>query len=254
MSGLLRQREILEVLARQGRVTTDDLADRFGVAVQTIRRDLVEMADAGRLTRIHGGAVPRSGTVNIDYQDRRALDREAKDQIARVIAAGIAPGASVFLNIGTTTEAVANALLEHDDLLVVTNNMNVARTMAANASAEIVLTGGTLRRKDGGLTGSAAIRTIEQFRFDVAVIGCSALDENGDILDFDVEEVAVSQAILRQARQSWLAADSGKFTRTAPVRIASFAELDVVATDRPLPGHLAQKCADWGTAVVIAGA
>ena len=253
MSQNLRHPDILEIARSEGRVMVEDLADRFGVTVQTIRRDLSELADAGRLQRVHGGAVLPSGTTNIGYEDRRALHAAQKQAMARACAAHIPEGASLFLNIGTSTEAVARELLHHERLLVVTNNMNVATILAANPNAEVIVTGGTLRRSDGGLVGHLASNTIRQFKFDFAVIGCSALDQEGDLLDFDFQEVAVSQTILAQSRRSFLVADHSKFLRSAPARIVSLAQIDMLFTDQPLSKGLAEKCAEWKTEVVTTG-
>ncbi|MCR9115247.1 MAG: DeoR/GlpR family DNA-binding transcription regulator, partial [Rhodobacteraceae bacterium] len=206
MSQTFRQPEILEIARLEGKVVVEDLADRFGVTVQTIRRDLTELAEAGKLERVHGGAVLPSGVSNIGYEDRRGLNEEAKAAIARVCAREIPDGASVFLNIGTSTEAVARELLHHRDLMAVTNNMNVANILVANPDCEIVVAGGVLRRSDGGLIGNLTTAAIEQFKVDYAVIGCSALDTEGDLLDFDIQEVHVSRTIIRQARQTYLVA------------------------------------------------
>ena len=166
MSQTFRHPEILETARRQGKVTVEGLAEQFGVTLQTIRRDLTDLAEAGRLERVHGGAILPSGTTNILYEERRILNQAAKTDIARACAAEIPEGSSVFLNIGTSTEAVAHELLHHRDLMVVTNNMNVANILAANRDCEIILTGGTLRRLDGGLIGTLTVATIRQFKFD----------------------------------------------------------------------------------------
>ncbi|MHA6325966.1 DeoR/GlpR family DNA-binding transcription regulator [Roseivivax sp. CAU 1753] len=252
MSQTFRLPEIVEIARRDGKVTVEGLAAHFGVTLQTIRRDLTELADGGRLERVHGGAVLPSGTTNIGYEERRALNPAAKTAIAEACAAQIPDDSSLFLNIGTSTEAVARALGQHRHLLVVTNNMNVANILASNADCEVVVTGGQLRRADGGLIGSLAAETIRRFKFDLAVIGCSALDEDGDLLDYDMEEVGVSQAILAQARRTFLVADSSKFTRDAPARIATLADIDTFFTDMPLTDPLARRCAEWGTQVVVA--
>lgn len=252
MSQGFRLPQILEIARTEGRVTVEDLADRFGVTVQTIRRDLAELDDSGKLERVHGGAILRSGTVNIGYRERRALHAEEKRAIARTCAARIPEGASVFLNIGTSTEAVARELLRHAQLMVVTNNMNVANILAENPACQVIVTGGTLRRSDGGLIGNLTEAVIRQFRFDIAVIGCSALDAEGDILDYDIEEVGVSRTILGQSRNCWLVADHSKFQRTAPARIAALEKIDCFFTDRALPAALATRCAQWQTEVVIA--
>lgn len=251
MSQTFRQPEILEIARVEGKVVVEDLADRFGVTVQTIRRDLTELADAGKLERVHGGAVLPSGVSNIGYEDRRGLHETAKTAIARACAALISDSASVFLNIGTSTEAVARELLHHLNLMAVTNNMNVANILVANPECQIIVAGGVLRRSDGGLVGNLTTATIEQFKFDYAVIGCSALDVEGDLLDFDFQEVNVSQTIIRQARRTYLVADHSKFQRSAPARITSLAEIDTFFTDHALPGNLAAKCRDWGTEVHV---
>lgn len=249
----IRQSEILQIARQTGKVTVEGLVERFSVAAQTIRRDLSELDAAGRLQRVHGGAVLPSGTANIGYEERRALHHAEKRAIAAACAADIPEGSSVFLNIGTSTEAVAEALLHHQGLMVVTNNMNVANILAANPDCEVIVAGGQLRRSDGGLVGTLTNAAISHFKVDLAVIGCSALDEDGDLLDFDIQEVSVSQTIIRQSRKVALVADSSKFRRTAPGRIASLAEIDSFYTNAPLPVFLTRRCNEWGTRVVVAG-
>ena len=252
MSQAIRFPEIIELARRDGKVTVEALSDYFGVTLQTIRRDLSELAEAGRLERVHGGAVLPSGTVNIGYSERRQLNAQAKANIAAACAARISDGQSVFLSIGTTTEAVAKALAHRAQLMVVTNNVNIAQILSDAPGIEVVLTGGKLRRSDGGLTGTLAAEAIRRFRFDVAITGCSALDPSGDLLDFDIEEVAAAQALLAQSRNRVLVTDHSKLGRSAPVRIASLEDFDVVFTDAPLPDALASACDDWDTEVMVA--
>lgn len=230
-----------------GKVMATPLAIEIGVAVQTIRRDLRQLCAAGVLERTHGGAVLPSGVSNIGYGDRRALNRDVKIRIARRVARLIPDNASLFLNIGTTTEAVAHALHAHHNLMVVTNNLNVANILAGNDSCDVVVAGGTLRRSDGGLVGDLAALAIDRFKVDFAVIGASAIDLSGDLLDFDPEEVRVSQQVIRAARSTILVADSTKFTRKAPVKIASLAQVDHFVSDRIPSEALINQCVDWGT-------
>ena len=254
MSQNLRLPEIMDIARTEGKVLVDDLAQRFGVTVQTIRRDLAELDDAGKLERVHGGAILRSGTSNIGYADRRDLNAAAKRAIARTCAAQIPDGASLFLNIGTSTEAVARELLTHRDLMVMTNNLNIANILAQNTRCQVIVTGGTLRRSDGGLVGNLTEQMIRNFKCDLAVVGCSALDTDGDILDFDLQEVGVSQTIVAQARATWLVADASKFQRKAPARIASLSQVQRLFTDAPLAPALAARCRDWGTDVMVSPA
>ncbi|MER0237997.1 DeoR/GlpR family DNA-binding transcription regulator [Fulvimarina sp. MAC8] len=247
----MRHPEILEIARTEGKVSVDNLAERFEVTAQTIRRDLSELCDSGQLKRVHGGAILASGVANIGYEARRALNADAKARIGRTAAAAIPNGSSIFMNIGTSTEAVAREMLHHRDLLVMTNNLNIANILAANGDCEVIVAGGTLRRSDGGIVGSMTNRMVEQFKFDFAIIGCSALDEDGDILDFDVQEVGVSQAALQRARNVILVADASKFERNAPACIGSLEAVDVLYTDANLSEPLLAKCRDWNTKVTL---
>lgn len=233
-------------------MVVDTLAERFQVTLQTIRRDLSELADSGLLERVHGGAVPRTGVSNFGYDERRRMNDVIKAAIGRACAQTIPNNSSMILNLGTTTEAVARELLKHTNITVVTNNINVANIMLANDSCEIMVAGGALRRSDGGLVGDLTTEFMEQFKVDFAIIGASSLDRDGDLLDFDLPEVRVSRAIIRQARKVFLVVDSSKLGRSAPVRLGSLSDIDVVFTDKAFPEELMRKCAEWGTEVCLA--
>lgn len=248
----LRKPEIINIARREGLVTVEGLVSHFGVTPQTIRRDLTELAEAGQLERVHGGAILPSTTTNIGYSERRELNNSAKVDIARACVREIPNDCVIFLNIGTTTEAVASELLHHEGLLVVTNNINIAMILSANKDVEVVVTGGNLRRSDGGLIGDLAKQTIGQFRFDYAVIGCSALHETGEILDFDFQEVGVSKEIIGRSENVFLVADASKFERKAPARIASLASVDVFFTDLEPPASARAMCQREGTRIVVA--
>jgi len=252
MTPNLRLPKILELLRRDGAARVEDLATRLDVTAQTIRRDLAELADAGAVERVHGGAVLRGGGVNLAYAQRRALAAEAKAAIARACAAEIAPDCTLFLNIGTTTEAVAQELAGHGSLRIFTNNTNIAAQLAM--SAEVVLTGGQLRASDGGLVGPLAVQAVQALRPDLAVIGCSGIETDGELMDFDLAEVAVSQAIIARARQVWVVADATKMHRSAPARIGTLAQVARLYTDAPLAPELAALCRQWGTRVITAPA
>lgn len=236
--------EILTIAREAGKVTVEGLAARFNVTAQTIRRDLAELCDVGQLTRVHGGAMIPSGVIALGYEDRRSLASAEKDAMARLVAEQIPDGVSIFLNIGTTTEAVARALLKHRNLMVVTNNLNVANILATSPNSEVIVTGGILRRSDGALVGDVSAEFIGQFKVDYAVIGSAAVDADGSLLDYDFREVRVAQAIIKNARKSFLVADHTKFKMAAPVRIASLAELDGFFTDMTPPKSVVRLCAD----------
>jgi DeoR family glycerol-3-phosphate regulon repressor len=133
----------------------------------------------------------------------------------------------------------------------VTNNLNVGSILLEKPDCELVVTGGALRRSDVGLVGALTVRTIEQFRFDHAVIGCSALDARGDLLDFDLQEAVVNQTIINRSRSTSLVADATKFRRSAPVRVASLRDMDRFFTDAPVEPDLDRLCRSWGTEIRV---
>ncbi|MFN3501556.1 MAG: DeoR/GlpR family DNA-binding transcription regulator, partial [Allorhizobium sp.] len=171
-----RQAEIMTLAKEQGRVLVDELAARFAVTPQTIRKDLNDLCDARALNRIHGGAVFPSGNENVKYEARRSMAAGEKQAIGRAAANLIPDNSSLFINIGTTTEAVGEALVDHRELMVITNNINVANRLRVYPSIEVVIAGGVVRGSDGGIVGEAAVDFIRQFKVDFAVIGVSAID------------------------------------------------------------------------------
>jgi len=252
MTAKLRHPEILRLAQTHGKVTVEGLAEDLGVTLQTIRRDLSDLAASGQLERVHGGAVLPSGTENIAYEERRQLNEAAKSRIGLACAARIPNDISLFLSIGTTAEAVARALSEHRGLMVVTNNSNIASILAPHPDAQVIVTGGVLRHSDGGLTGPIAQSTLAQFRFDMAVLGCSAIDGRGTLLDFDMDEVRALQTVLETSQTTCLVADASKFARHAPVAIAGLSTLDRIVTDAPLETSLSLACASAGTQTIVA--
>jgi len=252
MSHSLRQQEILEIARDQSRVTVDELVARFDVTPQTIRKDLNELCDANALSRVHGGAVLSSGVTNMGYEQRRDMATDEKQLIGDLCAAHIPNNASLFMNIGTTTEAVARALSNHRDLLVITNNLNVANILIQNPSCEVIIAGGVLRRSDGGVIGEVTADFVNQFKVDYAVVGASAIDEDGALLDYDYREVRVAQAILKNARHTYLVADRMKLQRSAPVRIAHISQISTFFTDVLDSTKLRQVCARHDVDIVDA--
>jgi DeoR family glycerol-3-phosphate regulon repressor len=247
---LTRHKDILDIARRTGRVTVEALVEQLKVTPQTIRKDLNDLCDQNLLTRVHGGAVITSGVDNLEYDARRELSRAEKQAIGLATAGLIPDKASLFINIGTTTEEVARALVRHKGLLVITNNLNVVDLLYRCPDVEVIVVGGRVRAKDRAAVGSFAVEFIKNFKVDFAVIGASAIDEDGALLDFDMNEVQVSQTIIQNARQVILAADSSKLGRPAPVRIGHISEIDVFVTDVMTNSKLAAVCEKSGVKVV----
>jgi len=244
-----RQSDIVALARTRGRVGVDELADHFGVTPQTIRKDLNELCDQGLLHRYHGGAAVASGVANFAYEARRQLATDAKRAIGMKAASLIPDNSSILINIGTTTEQVAMALRGKQGLMVITNNINVVNILQGFDAIEVIVAGGVVRHADGGVVGEAAVDFIRQFRVDYAIVGTSAIDPDGSLLDYDYREVKVAKAIIESARQSLLVADSMKYARTAPVRIGHISALDCFVTDQLPPAPLAEICREHGVRI-----
>lgn len=245
MSPNPRQLTLLSVVQAQGSVTVEQLADTLGVTLQTVRRDVQRLADEGMLARFHGGVrLPRSTTENIAHQQRQTLNADGKARIALSVAEAVPNDCSLILNIGTTTEAIARALLKHRGLRVITNNLHVANILCTNPQCEVIVVGGVVRGRDHGIIGEAAVDFIRQFKVDIALIGISGIEADGSLRDYDYREVKVSQTIISHAREVWLAADIGKFNRPAMAEVASLSQIDRLFTDaqppEPFPALLAE--------------
>jgi DeoR family glycerol-3-phosphate regulon repressor len=141
----------------------------------------------------------------------------------------------LILNIGTTTECIARALLHHSGLRVITNNLNVASILSTNVNCEVIVVGGVVRGRDRGIVGEAAVDFIRQFKVDIAIIGISGIETDGSLRDFDYREVKVSQTILAHAREVWLAADISKFNRPAMVEVGKLSQIARLFTDAAPP-------------------
>ncbi|KPQ21613.1 MULTISPECIES: DeoR/GlpR family transcriptional regulator [unclassified Halomonas] len=235
MNQQFRQDAIIELVRQHGYMSIEQLTDHFAVTPQTIRRDLNTLANDGRVRRVHGGVGIESSTVNTAYSTRKTMHLEEKERIARCLAEHIPNDASLFINIGTSNEVIAQALLDHQGLEIITNNLNVAAILQHKEDFTVIIAGGQVRSRDGGIIGEAAIDFINQFKVDYGIIGISGIDEDGSLLEFDYQEVRVAQAIIANSRRVYLAADYSKFHRNPVVRQGNIAQLDALFTDRKPP-------------------
>ena len=249
-----RQAQLVEEVQRRGSVSVEALAEQFGVTLQTVRRDVKLLSDAGLLTRFHGGVrVPSSTTENMAYRQRQQLNESAKQRIARSVAKAVPNGCSLIINIGTTTEAIARELLHHKGLRVITNNLNVAAILSGNRDCEVIVAGGVVRARDRGIIGEVTIDFIRQFKVDIGLIGISAIEADGTLRDFDYREVNVARAIIEQSREVWLAADHSKFNRPAMVEVGRLAQVDTLYTDTVPPEPFPVLLAEAGVSCVTCG-
>lgn len=246
----LRHQQIISLINQFGYISTEELVEQLGVSSQTIRRDLNELAEQNLIRRHHGGAGSPSNIENSDHTERKLFFSEQKSNIARNVAQLIPNGSSLFIDIGTTAEAVACALLSHHNLRIVTNNLNAAHILRPKEDFHITIAGGNLRN-DGGIIGEATVNFIRQFRLDFCILGISAVDEDGSLLDYDYHEVQVKRALMESARKVILATDHSKFSRKAIVRLGDLGEIDYLFTDRPLMPFLQRHIENTNVLVTV---
>jgi DeoR family glycerol-3-phosphate regulon repressor len=245
-----RQARIVEIVHQQGFATIESLAKGFGVSPQSVRRDIIRLDVNGLLQRFHGGVGLRDTAVRLDYAEKRTIAADAKRHIAAKAAALVPDGSVIFLDVGTTAEAVAHALATKPALRVFTVSLAAAGILAGIPGIEVFVLGGAVRGIDGSIVGETTLAMISRFRFDYAVIGFSGVDREGTAMDYDLEKVAVKQAAISQAARTLLVGDSSKLRKPAVVRFAAEATSLVFVTDAPPPDSLTEKLAGR---VILAG-
>lgn len=211
-----RQARIIALTEQQGFVTIERLAEKFGVSAQTVRRDIIALAEAGRLQRFHGGAgaIGDTETLRLDHGQKERVAVEGKLAVARQAGALVPDGASLYLDVGTTIEYTARQLNARSGLKVFTNSMRTALSFDPKRH-DVTVLGGRVAGKDGSLVGEEIVVMLNGLRLDYALIACSAIDERGRVMDFDMSKIAVKKAAMAAARESMLLATPSKFGRTA---------------------------------------
>lgn len=236
-----RQQRIVEIVCQQGFATIENLARDFGVSAQSVRRDIIKL-DADRLLqRFHGGVGVRESSGRMGYVEKRNIATEAKRRIGEKAASMIPDGSVVFLDVGTTVEAVADALQDKRALRIFTSSLASAAILAGRPGIDLFVLGGAVRGIDGSIVGEATLSALGRFRFDYAVIGFSGIDADGALMDYDLEKVAVKEAAIGQAARSLVVGDSSKFRKAAVVRFEAEAKSLVFVTEAPPPKEVSEK-------------
>jgi DeoR family glycerol-3-phosphate regulon repressor len=236
-----RQSQIVDRVERLGFVTIEALAEEFRVSSQTVRREIIRLDELGLIQRFHGGAGRRGSGERLSHEVKRQREAGHKAEIGALMASRVQEGQSIFLDVGTTAEATAQALRSKKQLTVVTPSANVAQVLFDVPGLEIILTGGRVIGNDLSMAGPIAIAHVMKHRFDWAIIACSAIEDDGAVLDFDAEKIALKQAAMEVSRRQALIADSSKFTRSARLEIARLDSFDLLVTDAPPPVPLRSR-------------
>ena len=247
-----RQNAIVRIVREKGYASIESMAQAFDVSAQTIRRDVIELSRRNLVQRYHGGAGLPTGRDRLAYSNRRVRFAAEKRRIAAALAREIPDGASLFIDIGTTTEAVAEALLRHRNLRIITNHIAVVSTFCENTDFEIILTGGMVRSHDRAITGEAAADFLREFRVRYGIFGIGGIDPEGQMLDYDYRDTRVSRAAIEISRHRFVVADSSKFAGDAMIRLAHVSEIDALFTNAPPPAPIAGQLEANGVKLVVA--
>ncbi|CAL9281387.1 MULTISPECIES: DeoR/GlpR family DNA-binding transcription regulator [unclassified Streptomyces] len=262
-----RRALILDEVRRRGGVRVNELTRRLNVSDMTVRRDLDALARQGVLEKVHGGAVPVADarTHEPGFEAKSALEPGAKEDIARVAAAMVAPGAAIALSGGTTTYAVARRLLDVPDLTVVTNSVRVADVFhsasphgrgpggtARPGAPAVVLTGG-VRTPSDALVGPVADQAIGSLHFDVLFLGVHGVSVEAGLSTPNLAEAETNRRLIRSARRVVVVADHTKWGKVALSSFARLEDVDTLVTDAGASDEVRAAMAEHLPGLVVAG-
>lgn len=247
-----RAREILDILNETGHARIQEIASRLSVTQETICRTAATLEHQGLVTKVHGGVSLKNWGLEPSFAQRFVQNQTIKRRIGEAVAGLIGDGASLFLDVGSTTAYVAQALRQKHDLLVVTNSLPVAQALAGQNGNRVFMAGGELRPHDGGAFGAEARAFVRQFRVRHAILSVAAVDAKAGFLLQDLPEAEFSRTIIACADEAIIAADASKFGRAAPIRIADPQAFHRLVTDAPPPTDIEDMLAEAGIAVTLA--
>ncbi|MFI8972885.1 DeoR/GlpR family DNA-binding transcription regulator [Nocardia asteroides] len=250
-----RQQAIATLIEQRGRVSVAELAERYTVTTETVRRDLAVLDRLGLIRRVHGGAVGAGAltTVELGTAEREHTRAAEKDRIATLAQRFLPPsGGSVLFDAGTTTARVAAELPTDLDLVAVTNSLPVATRLTGFAGVRVHLLGGRVRGVTQAAVGAETVRSLGELRVDVAFVGTNALTVRHGLSTPDPEEAAVKRAMIAAADRVVVVADAGKIGREDFVRFGTVGEIDVLVTDTDIPSGTHADLVAAGVEVVLA--
>lgn len=237
MIGNIRRKEICELLKKQSAVTTIALSKRFGVSIETVRKDLLKLEKEGMLERVHGGAVPRSGVKQAESFEKR-LERhiDEKREISSISARLVNNGDVIAIDTGSTAIEFIEALKERlDKLTIVTHSRDVFEAACDYKDFEVILCGGFYLRGENSFYGNFALDMLDNIRVGKAVIFPNSLSLNKGIFDGVVNLAQMQKKLISCANEVIIVADSSKFEKTSLIKVADMSTQYTYVTDSRLP-------------------
>ena len=230
-----RQDKLLQLVIEKSYCTVEELAELLEVSTQTIRRDIKKLSDEKLIVRHHGGAGSPSSTFNLDYEIRKMSETDEKNAIGKRIAELIPDHSTVFITIGTTAEIIANHLLQKSDLQIMTNSLRVAKILHTNKSFDVLIPGGRIRASNGAITGTEVTGFVRHFRFDYLITSAGSIDQDGTLLEYDLDATAVTQSVMKSSRNVFIALDSTKFVPKGSIELGNIKDATTLFTDDTPP-------------------
>lgn len=244
-----RRQQISVLVREQGSVQVGPLAERFGVSMQTIRKDLHFLAKRGVAERSYGGAIAASA-VNVIAEPaaeaKRAINIEQKIRIGRAAAAMIEPGDSVVLDSGTTTLQIAHHIPDDEEVTVLTNDLDVLCALARHQRVNVVMLGGALRRRNRAFYGAQTLAAFDDLRVDKLFLGVDGFDIASGITTHHEPEAMLNRKMVEAAREVIVVTDQSKFGRVCLHRIIDIGQIDQLITDAEVPEDIRAAAERWG--------
>lgn len=246
-----RQLQIIDLVHSHGKLGVDQLAARFGVSAETIRRDLTFLAAGGKIRKVHGGAIALRDFGEGAFAQRMQSNTEAKRMIARKARSLLSAGDTVFIDTGSTTLAMAETLATIDDLTIITNSTAIAQAVsAANSSVQMFLLGGAYNEDNRQTCGPIALNQLGGFHASMALLTVAAVSSEAAVMDYSFDEASIASAMIARSERVVILADASKFDRVAPFVVASFEQIDTLVCDQAPDGLLAQRLEQAGVTVI----
>lgn len=246
-----RQLQIIDLVRARGKVTVEQLALEFTISAETIRRDLTFLATTGKIRKVHGGAIPLRDFGEGAFAQRMHSNAEAKRQIAHKARQLAKPGDTIFIDTGSTTLVMAEALATVDDLTVITNSTAIAQVIsAANQTTRIYLLGGSYNEDNRQTCGAMALEQLAGFHANLSILAVAAVAAGTGAMDFSHDEASIARAMIAHSERVAILADASKFDEVAPFVVASFAQIDTLVCDEAPRGVLAERLEQAGVEVI----
>jgi DeoR/GlpR family transcriptional regulator of sugar metabolism len=248
-----RHDKLVEIVRRQEKVSVEELATLLGASRETIRRDLTQLSEAGKILKVHGGATMPRVMGEGPFKQRLSENVDAKMQIAGRASPLFKSGETLFVDTGSTTLFFVEELAKVPGLTVITNSTEIARTIAtANNSSRAFLLGGEFSADDSQTLGTMVADQIRLFRAHHAVLTIGALDERSGVMDFNIEEAQVARAMIAQSESLTVLVDQSKFNKLASFEVCQLASIDRLVCDMVPPREIEKKLVASGCEIIVA--